>query len=170
MQDIENEFLSAFKQLIQHYEELLNILQEEYFSIIQLNLEKLQIAAIEKQAKIKSIFNSENYRKKIVKDLSVVLGLSYEEIRISQLLFFFEKKNSNYSEILNIYYQNLLSITKKVLELNSKNKALVLIALKKIDTMRKNIFSKESADSDIYTSYGVKLRNENSSLFLFKEA
>ena len=132
MASLMEEFISVLEQENQKYEELVGLSKLKTQTIVNADIEKLQLITEQEQMLLGHLVKMEKNRDRIRKDMSEVLNIPVDKLTLWNLAHMFEKNPQEKQKLIDLREALRLTLI-EVATANQKNEVLLKQALELLD-------------------------------------
>ena len=163
-----DELFRNLRHQVDLYKRLIDVLRDERQHIVTFKCRELRDATFSKEAIIDEIQREESRRTKWMQDAAKVLSVEVKDVTLEMIAGKFAREH--YEPLITLK-NLLLMLLKKTKEFNEDNRALVEMALKDTQEMKKNILGMTTEKPQVYGPKGsMGQGRETTSRILNKEA
>lgn len=157
-----NELISICEKQSDLHRSLVTALKREKTAIIEAKLLKLNKANSEKEALVREIKKLENKRLSTIAKLAEDTGVKEKELTLEKLC---QSTKEPYSSKMNTCRKNLISLTKKVRELNEGNKLLLFHSVELIKSSLTFLNNLMDSNAVYFKTGKIQNRNQTGRVF-----
>ena len=155
-QTIQEKLHGSLQELIGLHRQLYEVVRAENSAITHADVKLTYEAAVNKEALVHWIHQSEMSRQAVLHALLAEEGIELSSPSLRELILHFQVKNPSFSQQLQTDLNSLIVLVERIKKQNELNGALVQESLKHIHNMKKNIFGETTHQAKTYNQSGRK--------------